>query len=103
MEAEAMLVGPWKNFEELEESISVDELSLIVKAAHERETRHHRVMAALKGIKWDEGGSEQDHKTAFERAQLKADAIIAGISEEEMEEKKEVETLTSWGFKVEKE
>jgi hypothetical protein len=59
-------------------------------------------MAALKGLKWDDG-KQEDHKTAFERAKLRAEARIAGITEEEMEEHQQVQQLTSWGFKVEKE
>lgn len=102
MEAEAMLLGPWKNFEELEENINMDELNLIVKAGHEREHRHHKVLAALKGIDLDKG-TEADHKTRFEKAQLRAQARIAGITEEEMEEQQQVQQLASWGFKVEKE
>lgn len=102
MEAEAMLVGPWKSFEELEENITIDELNLIIKAAHERETRHHRVLAALKGIKWDDG-TKEDSKAAFERAKLRAEARIAGVSEGEMEEAQQMKQLSSWGFKVEKE
>lgn len=102
MEAEAILVGPWKNFEELEESINIDELNLILKAAHEREHRHTKVLAALKGIDIDKADSESA-KSKFEKAQLRAQARIAGITEEEMEEQKQVQTLTSWGFKMEKE
>lgn len=94
-------MGPWKNFEELEENLNLDELNLIIKAAHEREHRTNKFLAALKGIDLDKG-KESDAQKKFERAQLRAQARLNGMSEEEMEEQNQVQTLTSWGFKIEK-
>jgi hypothetical protein len=57
LEAEAFLLGMWKNFEELENSISMNELNLIIK--HKRRQEHEqRVFAAgLKGIDLEKGSS----------------------------------------------
>ena len=84
LEAEVMLTGNWKNIEELEEVISLDELNLLVNALREKEHRHNRFMAALKGIDIDEGSSESAEER-FERAKRRAESKLSGVSEEELE------------------
>jgi len=82
LEAEAFLIGHWKNFEELERNISLPELEVIVDAAREKEFNRNKFMAALKGIDLDANaaGSAQDR---FEEAKARAYAKAAGKSEEE--------------------
>lgn len=78
-----MLLGIWGNFEELEEKVSLDELNLILKAAHQREHRHNKFMAALKGHNIDE--AEDDAKARFEASKRRAEAELSGKSIDEVE------------------
>lgn len=84
LEGEALLIGIWKNVEELEEFLTLDELDVIVRAAHDKEHRHNRFMAAIKGINIDESGQE-DAKEKFERANRNAQARLSGKTAEEIE------------------
>lgn len=95
-----MLIGKWKNFEELEESVNIDELNLLVKAIYERERRGHKFFAAMKGIKLDD--PEEDVQTRFERAQFRAEARLKGMTEPEIEEAEEANALQSLGFNFSK-
>lgn len=76
-----MLLGIWKNIEDLENSINIDELHMILKAARDREERQNRFAAALKGINLDEGKNDE----AFEAVQRRAEARLAGKTEDEIE------------------
>lgn len=76
-----MLLGIWKSFDELEENVGLDELNLILKAAHKKEHRRNRFMAALKGHNID----EPENTTSFEDVQRRAEAKLAGKDVEELE------------------
>lgn len=78
----ALLIGPWKNVEELEESLSLPELIAFLKADSEREYTRHKFMAALKGLNLDES---QENQSSFEEVQRRAQARIAGVNEEEFD------------------
>ncbi len=79
-----MLLGLWKNIEELERYVSLKELELILKEARDKEHRHHRFLAAIQGIDLD-AQSEQSSKDRFEAAQRRATATLQGKSSEEVE------------------
>ena len=51
------MIGTWKNVEELEECLTLQELEKIVAAAREQEVRQNKFLAALKGIDLEEGDS----------------------------------------------
>lgn len=70
--------------------MTLDELYLLVDAMHRKEHRHHKFLAAIQGIDLDEG----KHEAEFERIKLKAQADLAGKTEEEF-------TLESIGFAFE--
>lgn len=55
-----MMLGIWKNIEELEESINLDELELIVGALRDREYRQYKAMAAVQGIDIEDQGEKYD-------------------------------------------
>jgi hypothetical protein len=76
-----MMLGIWKNFEELEESVTLDELNLLLKAAHEARHKDHRFAAALKGIDID----KDERENRFEQIQKRANARLAGKTVEQME------------------
>lgn len=76
LEAEAFLLGQWRNFEELEENLCLEELNAILNAAREQRYEQNKFLAALKGIRMD----EDDAKTRFEEAKRKAEGVLAGKS-----------------------
>ena len=54
----------------------------MVKAGRDKELRHNRFMAAIKGINLDE---DDDPKERFEAAKRRAEAKLAGKSTEDLE------------------
>lgn len=72
-------MGSWKSISEMEESITLEELYLLVDAMYRKEHRQNKFAAALKGVDLDEGQESED----FERIKLKAQADLAGRNEEE--------------------
>lgn len=53
-----MLTGAWKNYEELEENLTLDDLIRIIDAGRERESRLHKIILASAGINTE--GDEND-------------------------------------------
>ena len=82
MEAEALLEGPWKNIEELEECITLEELQILIKAIRDKEHRTFKFMGALKGVDIDE---KTDQKDRFEEIKRRAEARRQGVNVEKME------------------
>lgn len=76
------MIGQWKNFEELEENLSLPELTAIVSAARDAERTRQKFAAALKGINLDDA-DEESAKSRFEAAQRKAEAMLNGMDEAE--------------------
>ena len=76
-------MGRWKNFEELEESLSLVELDFIIK--HKREDQHNkdRLIAALQGVDLDKG-REQSVEERVEKVKRRAAIKLAG-GEKELE------------------
>lgn len=64
---------------EMEEELTLEELNLLLKSVREREHRDRKFMAALKGIDLDEGNKDEE----FQKIKIKADAELAGRTEEE--------------------
>lgn len=63
----------------MEDTLTLEELYLLVDARHRAEHRNNRFMAAIQGVDIDENKSDED----FERIQRKASADLAGKSEDE--------------------
>lgn len=76
-------MGIWKNVEDLEESLNLYELQLVVTAGRKRQHEDRKFAAALKGINLDE--PEEDSEAKFERIQRNAEARISGKSIESLE------------------
>lgn len=57
-----LLLGIWKNVQDVEESLSLPELEVIATAAREKEMRHNKFLAALKGIDLDDEGDSAAEK-----------------------------------------
>jgi len=87
IEAQVMLLGIYKSFEELEDNLTLEEMNLILKASQEQRESDHRFLAAINGVKLDEdGGSAAD---LFEEMQREVNLELAseqsGKSEEELD------------------
>lgn len=74
MEAEVFLLGHWKNFDELEEQLTLKELEAVRDAWSKQRHSDQKFMAALKGIDIDEGNTDE---VSAEDLQRKADVEIA--------------------------
>jgi len=65
MLGEVFLLGHWKDYEELESSLSMPELAATLKAIYETERRRQKFMAALQGVDIDEkNDTETDEQNA---------------------------------------
>ena len=67
MESEVFLLGHWKNFDELESSLSVEELSAILDASREKEKRGNKFLAAINGVELE----EEENKEVEDISRLK--------------------------------
>ena len=56
------MLGRWKNYDELEECLTFEELTAIINALREKETRENRFMAALQGVDLDEESTSSSHR-----------------------------------------
>jgi translation initiation factor 1 (eIF-1/SUI1) len=60
LEAELFLLGIWKDYEELESSLSMPELTTTLNSKREIEHTERKFLAAIQGVDLDKNGSEQD-------------------------------------------
>jgi len=77
------LLGVWKNIEDLEECLNLDELQAILDASRDREHRQNKFAAALKGVNLDE--HDNSAKQRFDEIQMRAQARLSGESKEKIE------------------
>jgi hypothetical protein len=79
-----LLIGSWKNIEELESSLNLEELEAVVKAARDREHRTNKFLAALKGIDID----KDSQSSAQERVEeLKRKVELQRLGAKKVEKK----------------
>jgi hypothetical protein len=62
LESEVFLLGHWKNFDELESSLSIDELNALLEASRGKEEREMKFFAALNGVELDEEEKSEEIK-----------------------------------------
>ena len=84
LEGEALLLGNWKNIEELEESLTLEELDLLVRTARDKEERMMKFYAAFKGVDLDASSKEQS-QDVFDAVQRRAEARLTGRDVEDLE------------------
>jgi hypothetical protein len=60
LEAEVFLLGIWKDYEELEESLSMPELTATLNAKRDSEYQDKKFFAAIKGIDLDKQSGKDD-------------------------------------------
>lgn len=70
------LLGRWKNYEELEESLSLPELFLTLESMRKEEDRNRRFLAAIQGIDISEEGSKTG-EDVIKNARAKASGVDA--------------------------
>lgn len=83
LEAEAFLLGHWKNFDEIEENLNLEELQIILDVSREQEYGRQKFAAALKGVDLDEKTGKTD--SSFDDVKRRAQAKLSGVSEEQIE------------------
>lgn len=91
MEREVFCLGIWRNFDEIEENLTLDELNEILKAVRDKEHREFKFFAALKGIDLDDGDEETE---TIADVQRRVRARQLNVSEESLH-------LQELGFEVE--
>jgi hypothetical protein len=76
----------WKNFDELEENLSIQEVEVLLDASREQEYQKQKFAAALKGIDLDEqsGKSGSDDAPTFEDIKRRAEAKARGVTEDQL-------------------
>lgn len=60
IEAEVFLNGHWSNFEELEESLTLVELSTLANAIYDRKDGDRKFLAAIQGIDLYNNNNDED-------------------------------------------
>ena len=73
IESEAFLLGIWKDYEDLEISLSLPELSAILEAKREEDYNHKKFLAAIQGVDLDSQVGRKD-----EGEELKARVFSKG-------------------------
>ena len=77
LESEVFLLGIWKNYEELEESMSLPEISALLESKREIDFNDKKFYASIQGVDLDAGNAEPD---AWEK--LKARVASRGQTED---------------------
>ena len=78
LESEVFCLGIWKNFDELESSISMSELMVILESTRELDYSEKKFLAAMQGVDLDEqtGKKEED---PWEAMKARVAAQVSGI------------------------
>lgn len=80
------MIGTWKNIEDLEECLTLEELQRIVTKNRKVEDDRARWLAAVNGIQLDTNNNGETPEEVVERLKRKAEAMKeGGITEEEFE------------------
>lgn len=77
------MLGIWKNFEEIEENLTLAELEKLLAVKREQDYSDKKFAAALKGVSLDDNA---DNETpTFEDVKRRAEAKAKGVSTESLE------------------
>src|SRR6478736_9317435 len=72
LESEVILTGMYKNYEELEECLTLEELEEVYSTIKKREFEAMKFTAALKGINLEEDDVDNEYETIVNRGRAKA-------------------------------
>jgi hypothetical protein len=78
LESEVFLLGIWKDYEELESSLSLPELTEILNTKREADYAEKKFLAAMQGVDLDKQSGRQDEKDPWEA--MKARVFSGGQS-----------------------
>lgn len=70
LESEVFLLGIWKDYDELERSLSMPELTAVLESKRDADYQHKKFLAALKGIDLDKQSGKSD-ANAWEKMKAK--------------------------------
>ena len=101
MVAEAFSLGNWKSLIEVEESLTMRELGLLLQAKYKDIKNEHQFVASLKGVELPDGDEEEEGMSTFDQIKARADAVLAGKSPEEADSHKEQSFFEMVGIDVE--
>jgi hypothetical protein len=84
LESEVFLLGIWKNFDELESSISIEELMQILSITRDLDYEEKKFSAALQGIDLDSQSGKSDEKVRGQQEweNMKARVFSGGATED---------------------
>jgi hypothetical protein len=77
------MLGIWKNFEEIEENLTLAELEKLLEVKREQDYSDKKFAAALKGVNLDD--NDDNEATTFEDIKRRAEAKTKGVSPERLE------------------
>jgi hypothetical protein len=77
---EVFLLGHWKNYDELEDNLSMPELIQTLKSMQKTESEKRRFLASIQGIDLGQDEEEQEGPT-FDDIQRRALGINAGAND----------------------
>jgi len=78
------LLGHWKDYEELEENISMPELTATLKAIYKVENRKNKFLAAMQGVDLDSDSSSDSTDKPSTFQEVKARAISKLTNNEDL-------------------
>jgi len=78
LESEVFLLGIWKDYEELESSLSMPELVTTLSAKRELDHQEKKFLAAIQGVDLDEGSGEGNPQNKWE--EMKARVFSGGTA-----------------------
>ena len=84
MLGEIFLLGHWKDYEELESSLSMPEIAATLKSMYEAERRRQKFMAALQGIDLDEKIDEEINERVSTIEEIQARAVSRLTGDQDM-------------------
>lgn len=82
LEAEVFMIGAWKNYEELEESLSMAELLLTIEAKRDLDYQEKKFMAAMQGVDLDQNSQTESNEDPWEALKARVAAKAAGMGSE---------------------
>ncbi|QJD50805.1 tail assembly chaperone [Streptomyces phage Bmoc] len=77
------MLGIWKNFEEIEENLTLAELEKLLEVKRDQDFQEKKFVAALKGISLDD--PNEGDAPSFEDIKRRAEAKAKGVSAEALE------------------
>lgn len=76
LESEAFLLGIWKDYEDLEKSLCMQELSAILEAKRDADYQDKKFMAAIQGVDLDAQSGKKDE---WEELKARVAAKVSGV------------------------